>query len=44
MTQHLRDATELPRRERERLLRRQEMLQAAREVFAEQGFGRATLD
>lgn len=34
----------LPRRERERLARRQAMLDAARSVFAERGFLNATLD
>ena len=34
----------LPRRERERLLRRQAMLVAARDVFAERGYVHATLD
>ncbi len=34
----------LPRRERERQMRRQEMLQAARAVFAEKGYTHATLD
>ena len=34
----------LSRRERERLMRRQAMLQAARSVFAEKGYARATLD
>lgn len=34
----------LPRRERERLLRRQAMLAAARDVFAERGYVHATLD
>ena len=38
------DWSKLPRRERERLMRRREMLRAAREVFAERGFVRATLD
>lgn len=35
---------ELTRRERERLVRRQLMLDAARAVFAERGYGDATLD
>lgn len=35
---------ELSRRERERLMRRQAMLRAARSVFAEKGYARATLD
>ncbi len=35
---------ELSRRERERLMRRQLMLDAARAVFAEKGYGDATLD
>lgn len=34
----------LPRRERERLARRQAMLDAARAVFAEKGYEQATLD
>ncbi len=34
----------LTRRERERLMRRQEILQAARAVFAEKGYTNATLD
>lgn len=34
----------LSRRERERLMRRQAMLRAARSVFAEKGYARATLD
>lgn len=34
----------LPRRERERLLRRQAMLEAARAVFAEKGYTHATVD
>ncbi len=34
----------IPRRERERLMRRQEILQAARSVFARKGFREATLD
>lgn len=34
----------IPRRERERLLRREAMLQAARTVFAEKGYSGATLD
>ncbi len=34
----------LPRRERERLARRGEMLQAAQEVFAEKGYNTATLE
>lgn len=38
------DMATLPRRERERLLRRQAMLDAARAVFAERGFLHATLD
>ena len=38
------DPAALPRRERERLARRQAMLTAARDVFAERGFVRATLD
>ena len=36
--------TSLPRRERERLARRAEMLVAAQEVFAEKGYTDATLD
>lgn len=35
---------QIPRRERERLMRRQEILQAARAVFARKGFKDATLD
>lgn len=35
---------DLSRRERERLMRRQAMLRAARSVFAEKGYARATLD
>ena len=34
----------MPRRERERLLRRRAMLASARDVFAEHGYVRATLD
>ena len=34
----------LPRRERERLVRRSEMLKAAQEVFAEKGYNSATLE
>lgn len=34
----------LPRRERERLVRRDEMLEAAQEVFAEKGYNSATLE
>lgn len=34
----------LSRRERERLMRRRAMLQAARSVFAEKGYARATID
>ncbi|NIR53108.1 helix-turn-helix transcriptional regulator, partial [candidate division KSB1 bacterium] len=34
----------LPRKERERLARREEILDAARKVFSERGFERATLD
>jgi AcrR family transcriptional regulator len=35
---------QLPRRERERLMRRQENIEAAREIFARKGFTDATLD
>jgi AcrR family transcriptional regulator len=35
---------QLPRRERERLMRRQEIIDAAREVFARKGFNAATLE
>jgi AcrR family transcriptional regulator len=35
---------QLPRRERERLMRRKEIIDAAREVFARKGFNEATLD
>ena len=35
---------QLPRRERERLMRRKEIIDAAREVFACKGFNEATLD
>jgi TetR/AcrR family transcriptional regulator, repressor of fatR-cypB operon len=38
------EITALPRRERERLARRREMLDAALAVFAEKGFSGATLD
>jgi AcrR family transcriptional regulator len=38
------DPAALSRRERERLLRRQAMLAAARDVFAERGYVHATLD
>ncbi|MFQ5865225.1 MAG: TetR/AcrR family transcriptional regulator [bacterium] len=34
----------LPRKERERLARREEILRAARKVFSERGFEKATLD
>jgi AcrR family transcriptional regulator len=34
----------IPRRERERLMRRKEIIDAAREVFARKGFNEATLD
>ncbi|MFQ5750999.1 MAG: TetR/AcrR family transcriptional regulator, partial [bacterium] len=34
----------LPRKERERLARREEILNAARKVFSERGFEKATLD
>lgn len=37
-------AKPLPRRERERLVRRSEMLRAAQEVFAEKGYSSATLE
>ncbi|GIV59650.1 MAG: hypothetical protein KatS3mg043_0739 [Rhodothermaceae bacterium] len=36
--------TALPRRERERLMRRRAMLEAARAVFAEKGYLQATVD
>src|SRR5438128_7360775 len=35
---------QLPRRQRERLMRRKEILDAAREVFARKGFNAATLE
>src|SRR5690606_13469506 len=38
------EARELSRRERERLMRRELMLSAARSVFAEKGYAEATLD
>jgi TetR/AcrR family transcriptional regulator, repressor of fatR-cypB operon len=38
------ETVELPRRERERIARRQAMLDAARAVFAERGYEQATLD
>jgi AcrR family transcriptional regulator len=37
-------ASDLSRRERERLMRRRAMLRAAQSVFAEKGYARATLD
>jgi AcrR family transcriptional regulator len=36
--------TDLPRKQRERLARTEEILDAARQVFSERGFARATLD
>jgi AcrR family transcriptional regulator len=44
MTDHSASTNGLSRRERERLRRRQAMLQAARSVFAEKGYAQATLD
>jgi len=38
------DVATLPRKERERLSKRQEILEAARKVFAEKGYEKATLD
>ena len=41
---HLGDIEALPRREREKLLRKKEMLAAARTIFARKGYGETTLD